>query len=93
MVDENVQGPELPDGPLDDLRRVLLVGKVGGQQHRPPTGGADQIRGVLGILMFRQVSDRDVGPLLGERDRDRAPYPESPPVMSARLPSSSPRPM
>ena len=68
---EQVEPAERLLGVRDEVLAVLLAAQVARQQQRIGAGVGDPLRGLLGIgLLARQVGDRDVRALAGERDRD-----------------------
>jgi hypothetical protein len=93
VVDQDVQPAELLDGLRDQVGAVLLVAQVAGDRDAPAAGLGDQPHRLVGVaLLLRQVRDHDVRALAGEGERHGPPDAESPPVTSARRPSSRPRP-
>ena len=65
--------PQRLHGGLDGLAAERGVGHVAGDEQRPAALRLDRHAGLLRILVFAQVDDRDIRPLAGEQHRHRAP--------------------
>ena len=79
VVDEDVERAEQVHGTLRELTCAQLVRQVARQQGDAAPGLPHPVRRLLGVrLLLREVPDRDVGALAGERDGDGAPDPRVP---------------
>ena len=72
VVHQDVDAAELLDGALDRLPAEHLVADVAGEQERLASLCLDQARGLLRVVVFFQIEDRDQRALARHRDRDRA---------------------
>lgn len=69
VVDENVNSSPGFNDSLDDSVTALLVSDILGDEKAFPTGGIDELLGLVGVdLFFGQVDNGNVGTLHAEHD-------------------------
>lgn len=88
VVDQDVQAPECAYRAIDRALAEGVVSHVAGQQQAAPAGLLDRFAGLLRVVVFIEIHDRDVRPLLGEADRGGTPDA----AVAAASPSSLPLP-
>src|SRR5690606_40108511 len=71
MVDQEVEPAERLDRAGDCVPAERLVAYVAGEGDAAAARFLDQCLGRCRIIVLVQIEDGDVGPLLGEADRDR----------------------
>jgi hypothetical protein len=72
IVDERVDVAEIRSGSLDDRTTMSRVRKVSPNQHAFAAGVLDVARDFLGVFIFVEVRDQNVGAFPGKSNRDRA---------------------
>lgn len=70
---QDVDRPEFAHGALDHRGAVRLVGHVAADELAAAALAPHQVGGVLGVGVLAEIADGDVGALLGEGHRHRAP--------------------
>jgi hypothetical protein len=93
VMDENIDAAQFLDGAPNDGATMGGITDIACDEHGLAPLLLDQILDLLGVVMLAQICNQDIGALPRIGDRNGAPMPLSPPVITAFMPCRRPAPL